>query len=272
MLITRILFLCAFSLVSTVSHAGTCDDPLRSSQTCYEMQNLRSHILMLEAQRDLMQVNYPYINVISNSLANRTDEMLRTLPSDFKDHEASLKGLVIEAQTISKMAEQRDSNVFQRTNTIRSQCMSCHNTNSASSGYRWTDIFKTDWSKIVARCNSAGRNPYMCKQMHGMITNYAYINSAFFSQKSDNEVLSQSAAEIARIAKDLLDNNFQHVSQNFFTEVQVRAKAAAQAARKSDPSALEKAQAITQSCLECHGSTSNQGKSLKQLSLFNYNN
>ncbi len=232
--------------------ASLCDDPMGANQVCNDMKNLRGHIMMLESQRDLMQLNYDYVRDVSGSLSDAAIDLMNQLPTDFEDHRPALRYVATQAKVASQLAGAKDPQAFTKSNTLRQSCNGCHTSAEPSSGVRWDEVFKMDWSKIVEKCNLPSRNPFLCKNMYGMVTNYSYVSSAYLSQKSDNKMLGTIAKEISRISGVLVENNFMHDRMSNIQDVRVLAEEVMKLAAQNDPSTLEKANAMVESCMGCH--------------------
>jgi len=234
------------------SSASICDDPLNYNFICNKMKNLRGHIMMLESQRDLMQINYDYVRDVSQSMATASTELMNELPFDLEDHRPALQYVATRAAQVQQMADRRNPQVFHEANLLRRSCTSCHTPAEPTSGVKWEEIFKMDWSKIVQKCDEPGKNPFICKNMYGMVTNYSYILTAYLNKVENHKMIETSAKEIARISSLLVSENFLHDRMANIQEVNERAKEAEALALQKDPRSLEKAYEITESCMGCH--------------------
>ncbi|GIL18225.1 MAG: hypothetical protein BroJett040_19760 [Oligoflexia bacterium] len=257
--ITSAFVIAGMVLATQSSFASLCNDPIRPNLICHEMKNLRSHIMMLEAQRDLMQVDYSYIKTVADSLAQSVSSLQSRLPEEMENHTVALKDLSEQTAQLARLADNKNPNAFIVSNSLRDNCIECHRNEGGAGGKKWDDIFKQDWNKISQKCNTTGRNPYVCKQMYGMITNFSYILTAYMSSIENYDMTEKTSSEIARISKNLVDNNFAHDEDRVanIKEVNSRANEAVALAQKKDPAAFSKAYSVTESCMECH-STNNR--------------
>lgn len=248
----KIFFGLALSFSFYASAASICDDPMNYNFICNKMKNLRGHIMMLESQRDLMQINYDYIRDVSESLSTTSTELMNELPFDLEDHRPALQYVATRAAQVQQMANRRNPQVFQEANVLRKSCATCHTSAEPTSGVKWDEIFKMDWTKIVQKCDESGKNPFICKNMYGMVTNYGYVMTAYLNKVENHKMIETSAQEIVRISGLLVAENFLHDRMANIKEVHDRAKETVLLAQKKDPLALEKAYEITESCMGCH--------------------
>lgn len=241
------------------SHANVCDDPLRASVVCVKMQNLRSHIMMLESQRDLMVINYNYVRDVSTSLGQLALDITKDLPTELANHAPALNSINQQADEIKNLATEKDPTVFTFTNTLRSNCAQCHSNNNPPSGIKWDQIFNMDWNHIVATCNSNGRNPFICKQMYALVSNYSSLFTAYNAGLKNYKLAQTAAEEISRITSLLIENNFLHTRTEFLTQVQAKAQEVIRLAGNQDPTTFEKSYALASSCMNCHGNDLKNG-------------
>lgn len=232
--------------------AGVCDDPLRQKEVCLEMKHLRSQILVLGAQRDLLQVNYPYLQGTAaeiSAVANRVkDKIINNDPN----HAVGLVGVENLATELQGLASNKDTQAFVVSNNIQKQCANCHSKENPASDIRWDDIFKNDWSVFYAKCNQEDRNPYTCKSMHGMLSTISTFFTANQLALQNFEVTKMGALEIERISQDLATKHFVHGGEVALSLINHEAKQVAELADQKNPEAFGKAVAITQVCMQCH--------------------
>ncbi|MEY4617726.1 MAG: hypothetical protein RJB66_2686 [Pseudomonadota bacterium] len=259
-----------FSLFTAIlffntANASLCSDPL-TGELCYNMRYLRSQVMALGEQRELMQVNYPYmgsiageINAITQNLAE--SKLLGT------DHQEGIMAVMSQAQTLSQYANNQDPMTLTVANTIQKKCATCHSQTAATSGIGWDQIFKNDWDVISKNCNKEGRTPYLCKSMNGMMSAYSGIFAASQLGRQNFATLRMSAMEIARIAADLKEKKMMHGSDIMVGEVHLRAEETVQLASQERPEAFEKGLLITQSCMQCHGNLTRANRSFSFRSL-----
>lgn len=233
-------------------NASLCNDPIGANNVCFQMKNIRSHIMMLESQRDLMLLNYKYLQAVSFSLSSTAAATTKILPEDLRNHSQALMAISDKALSISQDASGQDPQVFVRANSLRTNCAACHTNDNPVSGHKWNEIFALDWNKIIEKCNSENHNPFLCKQMHGMISNYSYIFSAYQAGITDYSMLETAAAEIQRISKLLLDNGFLHINKEIIQDVNRRSSEVMELAQERNPQTMAKAYAITETCSQCH--------------------
>lgn len=239
--------------------ASLCSDPL-TGELCYNMRYLRSQVMALGEQRELMQVNYPYVGNIAQEINTITQNLANS--QLIGDHAEGIRAVMTQAQTLGQYANNQDPMALTVANTIQKKCATCHSQVSATSGIGWDQIFKNDWEAISKNCNKEGRTPYLCKSMNGMMSAYSGIFAASQLGRQNFETLRLSAMEIARIAGDLKEKKMMHGSDIMVGEVHFRAEETIQLAAQGRPEAFEKGLLITQSCMQCHGNLSASNKTL----------
>lgn len=226
-----------------------CSDPTRGD-LCYNMRFLKSQVLALGAQRELMQVNYPYLMVIGQDIDSITQN-LRDSKLINPEHVPGILAIQEKAKQLSNEAKDFDSQALATANVIQKRCVACHSPTAPLSGIGWDQVFKNDWENIVKNCSREGRTPYLCKSMNGMLSSYSGIMAAAQLGRKNFAALKQSALEIARIAKDLQAKKIYHQTEPL-SGVQANAEEVIRLADLEDPEAFNKGLMITQSCMQCH--------------------
>jgi cytochrome c2 len=230
------------------------------------MRYLRSQVMALGEQRELMQVNYPYLGVIGEEI-NAVTQYLAQGHLIGSDHQAGIMAIQQQSQNLLQQAANQDPMALSTANMIQKRCATCHSQSSATSGIGWDQIFKNDWETISKNCSKEGRTPYLCRSMNGMMTAYAGIYSAANLGRQNYEALKHSAKEMARIAEDLRDKKMMHGSEEIIGEVHLRAEEVVQLATQQRPEAFEKGMLITQACMQCHANYSTSARRLNFKSL-----
>jgi hypothetical protein len=239
-------------LLGSFAHASICDDPLRQKAICLEMKHLRSQILVLGAQRDLLQVNYPYLEQIGleiKGISTRTkDKIINSAP----EHATGIGSVETLSNELVSLAANRQVEALVISNNIQKQCASCHSKENPTSDIRWDEVFKNDWSVFYAKCNQADRNPYTCKSMHGMLSSISTFFTASQLDLENYEITKLGAVEIERLARDLSQKNFIHGGEVALSLIGLKAKEVAELAEQKNPEAFSRAAGITQVCMQCH--------------------
>lgn len=248
--------------------ASICGNPMGDPKICGQMSNLRSHIMVLEAQRDLLQLNYGLLQTVGASLSNAADETVASLPPEFAAHADVFAKLSRQAKDVAKYAEVGDARALTVANTLRTNCATCHTQTGGASGKKWDEIFKSDWNKITEKCNTPGRNPFACKQMHGLISNYSYILNSYLLNQTNFEMLGALSDEMVRIANLLIENRVVHGKVQAIEDVAQKSALASEFSKNKNQDALKKAYEIVDSCMNCHSST--PGNPLSSKIQFNY--
>jgi cytochrome c2 len=230
---------------------SVCSDPLKG-ELCYNMQYLRSQVMALGEQRELMQVNYPYLFSIGQEIKSVTNHLAHSQLLG-PDHAEGIQLLQNQSQALIESAQGEDPMALATANVIQKKCATCHNQVAPSSGMGWDQIFKNDWEHINKSCNKEGRTPYLCRSMNGMMTAYAGIFAAAELGRKDFMAIKESSKELARIANDLSAKKMFHGSEEMIAEVGQRATEVVELATAEKPEAFQKGQQITQTCMQCHG-------------------
>lgn len=238
-------------LLSRVAAADVCDDPLKG-QLCFNMRYLRSQIMVLGAQRELMQVNFPYLQTIGEEIQATTQHINEAnLLGD--QHAEGLRTVQYQAQNLVTDAKTQDPLALNTANSIQKRCATCHNPTTGPDGIGWDKIFKNDWEHISKNCSKEGRNPYVCRSMNGMMSSYLSIFSASKMNRQSFPALLANTQEIQRIAKDLNRKKMIHMSNDMLNDVISRTDDVIRLAEVQNPEAFEKGVGITQACMQCHG-------------------
>lgn len=231
---------------------GLCTDPLRQPEVCLRMQNMRATVNLLDAQRELMQVNYPYFASISGALVENVENIIQKIKMNRPEHVDGLKGVEKYAQEMGAFAQNQDPQTLVAANLVRTQCMNCHSATAPASGINWDEVFKHDWDSTVKRCNLPGRNPYVCKSMNGMLTAYGYILTSYNAGIQDFAMTEKTASEIVRILTDLKNNNLLHFAEAYRNDAELEAREIVKAAQAKDPDVFGRAVYLPQLCMKCH--------------------
>ena len=253
MKLKTILTILAATFTTNAFATLSCDDPTRDSGICYRMQSMRAHINQLDAQRELLQVNYPYLAAIAESLKSVATDLVGRVHMDNPSHLDGLKSVAMYANEVREKALQQDSNALVYANLVRSRCATCHtSTGAPPSGINWGDVFKQDWEMIAKNCTQFGKNPYLCKSMNGMLTAFSYFTTAANASIKNFEMTKFQADEIVRILQDLKRNKILHMPEVLRAEAEDAAKDISNLAAKKDPEVFDKSRMLPMACIKCH--------------------
>jgi hypothetical protein len=235
--------------LSSTALAGICDDPLRHQETCYKMKSLASQIEILDAQRDLMQVNFPLLQSIGGEVQTVVKAVREVNPGPHMNALASVDWV---ANQLASEAERGDVKALSSANKLKNHCLACHSPTNPISGIRWQEISAHSWDSIVADCHSRAANPYLCKSMHGMRSVLRYYMDGYNSGVQTFVMMKETAREIKRIATDLIEKGFFHGSTDDLEKVKISAEELLAMANAQDPMTFPKASGMSESCLKCH--------------------
>ena len=237
---------------SNLLWASKCDNPLMKDELCFKMRHLRSQVMALGAQRELMQVNYPYLAILGQEVLTLANTIETSKIAEL-GHPEGLEGLKLGSQSLIDLAAQQDPLALSAANTLNKRCATCHASTGPDSGrYNWDKIFKHDWDQVSKNCNREGRNPYLCKSMNGMLSAYATLITAVNADRKSFESLRYSSEEVARIAADLKAKGMLHGTEAMLNGVQAKALETAKLAIEQNDEAFNVAQDITTGCMDCH--------------------
>jgi hypothetical protein len=251
----KLFVVAAMAMISSAAFAqGTCDNPLRQTDVCYSMQHLRSQINAVDAQRELMQVNFPYLETLGKNIALIARDVHTKIQMDSQAHRDGIKNVAVGAEDLAKLAAKKDPNALVVGNLLRARCVTCHTSETPASGIVWDKVFKNDWEHIAKRCNQVGRNPYLCKSMNGMLSAYGYFITSMKTGEQNYELTAEASGEVLRILKELKDKGVMHMSEGFRAAAEDSAAEINKLALAKDPSVFEKVLELPNSCMNCHDS------------------
>jgi hypothetical protein len=252
-LFTLLMLVIAPNLASAqIAVGNSCDQVGRHKEVCLQMRHLRSHIHTVDAQRDLLQVNYSLLKTLATGVQSTVDKI--SSHGDYADHTQGIetvKNLAIELETL---ATNNNPNALLTANQLRFKCSTCHSVELPSSSYSWETVFKTSWDKIIDRCNEYGRNPYACKHMFGLFSATSYFFTAPDAQDFNYDTAHETAKEINRISKQLQKlGEFHNGGNDALREVELRSEELMALASAKDPKLWQEGRQVTISCSKCHG-------------------
>ena len=224
-----------------------------------QMRYLRAQINALDAQRELMQINASYMDVLGRSLSKTAEDVLMDIGPGIPEHQMGLSGVSRLGLEISKLAKNNDVEMLVRANEVRNQCATCHTEANPPGGVDWDHIFRSDWNHTVLHCNTQARSPYLCRSMNGMLSAYGTLLTAYEAEIENFEMVEYSATEIVRILKDLKAKNFRHLPENLRMKAEKDAADLLQLAVDRNPDAFQKAPGITAACTQCHAQAASGG-------------
>lgn len=239
------------AIVGVSSEGDSCSQPGRLGPVCRAMKNLRSHIVILETQRELARVNFELLERTLSSFAQSIYALLTGSNSNVHVEKMEVVKMLTEKALVE--AKGRDPEVFRTTNQIKLACQQCHNTSSPE-GLQWEDVFRTNWGEVTGQCNEAKKNPFVCRQMNALVALFESFESSANMGRMDYEMAVSNAREIQRIARLLM--TFSHPIHEGgigpLKDVELRAIELEELARRKSPLIFEKALGVSHSCIQCH--------------------
>jgi len=247
---TKILPILALSLLSApVFAADSCEEANRNTVLCFKMKHLRSQVSVLDSQRDLLQTNFPLVDCIAKDMDSLVTSVL--VSGYYDDHLRALSEVKSAAISIRKLAKSSSIEAFTLSNTLKSRCLACHASSSPSSGHTWESISHGSWDGVVSRCNEAGRNPYLCKQLAALMTTLNYFRSSEISGIRSFEGTEAIARESARLAAILKPFESTYPGEPSFSEIERKSIEIMTLAKERKTQAYEQGRELIQACTRC---------------------
>jgi len=226
-----------------------------------KMAHLRAQINAMDAQRELMQINLPYMEALGTNLSATAEDVLNNIGPGIPEHQMGLSGVSRLGTQIADLASKNNVDLLVKANSVRNQCVACHGDTNPPGGVDWDSIFRSDWNHITDRCNGNNKNPYLCKSMNGMLSAYGSLLTASNAEIQNFEMTRYAADEIVRILVDLKTKNFHHLSSALRDEAEADARELSHLAAQRNPVAFEKILTVTNACTKCHERNLSEGDS-----------
>ena len=223
---------------------------------CLEMKYLRTQLMVLGAQRDLLQINYPLLAQVAIEIKESSERSLEAFPEQTGSHAFRLLGVQASAGDMFEMSQLKNGDALMAANRIQNQCNGCHSQSSPTSGRNWNEIFKSDWGWIVDKCNDSEHNPYRCKAMYGMFSYYGGLFAGLSLGRQNFELVGLSMSEINKLAQSLRENQFFIGQEKEIQEVESESLRIKTMAEKKDPEVFNQISVLTISCMKCHSDQS----------------
>jgi hypothetical protein len=250
----------AFVTVSTAlaeEPADSCLLPGRDAHVCYAMKSLRSHIGLLDADRDLVRGDFELIAATSDSMYQLIAKLLTHRSSSH--HLSGLSNVLDVVRTLQSQAVERNFQAYRTANQLKEACATCHQSVSSSEGASgggttWNEIFARSWDQIPAHCNRSGNNPFICKNMYDMATAFSYFSTSLAANHMDFVLAEKVAKGLNRTASLLhgLGGGVHESGREPFAEVIEQSEQLRQLAQRRDPFVYRQSLVIHESCGTCH--------------------
>ena len=249
---------------------GVCEGANRQN-VCLKMRHLRASINVLDAQRELMQINPNFYTAMGLSLSSAAAKARMDYGYGIPEHITGLSRVEQMSIDMANQALTGDLNMVKTANVIRFQCATCHAQNSGTAGnVDWDNIFKYDWEEIAKHCNGEQHNPYLCRSMNGMLSAYGYLLTAYDADLTNFAMTREAADEIVRILTDIKVKGFDHLPEDLRLIAENEAREVSQMARDQNPDVFERASKITNACQQCHARASGSRPAPLNLSKFKF--
>jgi hypothetical protein len=252
LILTLTSFLFLGTLTAEAQGFSLCGPSTNTPVFCARMKHLRATVNALDSQTELMQVNYELLGSLAISLENNTRYLADLVPQEMLSHKEGLKRINALAKDFRLLAADKDAEALVTANMVKGQCLNCHTSANPTGGIPWNDVFGFSWDKIAKECGRVGRNPYLCRSMNAMMTDYNHILTGYAAKIEDFELTASIAGEIARVLKDLKAKGFNHLGEANRLEAEVSAQNVVTLAKAHDATVFEKARALNTTCSKCH--------------------
>lgn len=246
------IILLGLLFVGSAQAKNLCTDPFHQAEVCERMRYLKASINVLDGQREMVQVNYPYLSAVSSSMKDNVVGIMNVIALDQEDHLLALKSLKNDVSELEVLSNSSDIKAVLKANNIRQNCIACHTGEKPASGVKWGDVFYYDWENVTKDCNRNGGNPYICRNMNELLTTYSHILTQMTTGVQDFSLLKQNGLEIIRIFGEMKKAKAFHMKQELVDNAENEAKDLIALADNRDPAVYEKAVLMSNACASCH--------------------
>ncbi|MGZ5279943.1 MAG: hypothetical protein ACXWC9_08375 [Pseudobdellovibrionaceae bacterium] len=229
---------------------------------------MKASINVLDGQREMVQVNYPYLAAIGMTMKDNLAAIINVIDISQEGHLDSLLAIRADVAEFEILARNENIKAVLVANNIRQKCIACHATQQPQSGVQWEDVFHYDWEKVAMDCNRNGANPFICRNMNGLLTAYSHILKQMITGLSDFEVLRQNALEIVRLFSEMKKANALHMSPELTEKAAQEAQEIAILAENKDSRVEERATNLAQTCTSCHAGFGQRESPFRSLPLW----
>lgn len=247
-----LLSLATLFLTFTTHAGGLCSDPFHQTEVCERMRYLKASLNVLDGQRELNQVNYPYLAAIGATMKNDVVGIMNVIDMTEADHLKALKDLKNNVTELEALANASDIKAAGKSVGLKASCTTCHAGEKPPSGVKWGDVFYYNWTQVVQDCDNNGGNPYICRNMNGLLTTYSHILTQMTTQIEDFEVLKQNGLEILRIFGEMKNVRAFHMKPELVEDAVNSAQELVKLADAKDSEAYTKAVLMANACSSCH--------------------
>ena len=246
----NLIFIITLALPMSALSQESCTEPGRNSALCFRMKTLRTQVNLLDAQRELMQLRFDLFGTIGSDIDVLTQKILTSSRPD--DHLEALSLVQQAAADLTAFAAERSIHTLTVANALKSQCLKCHGGDRPSSGIYWHDISRQNWEQIAARCNTVGRNPWTCRNMHALGGTLAYFEASQRAGHRRFEATESHLAEMLRIARLLNEHQAVHAGTVPLEELSQNLSILLMQARERKTEVYSGITRLAETCQRCH--------------------
>lgn len=249
-----LILLCGLMSISGAAWGqwiDSCTQFNRREPVCRAMKNIRSHVMIIDSQRELVQNNFEYMELTLAGLSQVVGKLMTD--SSASVHMQDLQAVRTITEKALREARSKSADTYQTSNQIKVTCQKCHNADSES-GLKYEDIFKVRWEKTSDRCNEPGRNPFVCKHMYGLFTIFESFEAASLQGNYNFKLAAANAQEVIRITDTLLafNNPIHPMGNQGIQDLKNEAVALKDLAEKYSPEVYTRGVGLSQACIKCH--------------------
>ena len=253
----KILFLIGGLFVGLFSgqvEAGQlCKPTTHYVEFCRNMRHLGTAINAVESQSVLMRIDPIYMGALASEIYDTASVAENLFPTEFAKHKQYIDEVKKVAFELKTQSQTRDLNMLGTAHQIGRQCLNCHMALPNEEGSTsWNQMFGNSWKTINNECHQRGKNPYLCKTMNAISTNYNHIVTAYAAKRNSYSTISVVAGEILRLLRDLGINRFDHLGVENRLQAEQDVMSVIEMAKLQDSRTLEKARDLNKTCMACH--------------------
>jgi hypothetical protein len=246
----NLAFFAIFTIATVAQATDSCEQPGRNTALCYRMKTLRTQVHLLDTQRELMQVRFDVLLSIGSDIDVLTQKILTSSRPD--DHLEALSLVQQSAKDLTLFAQDRSIQTLNVANALKTQCLKCHGGDQPSSGIHWGEISRQSWEQITPRCNTAGRNPWTCRNMHALGGALAYFEAAQLAGHRRFEATESQLEEMLRVSELLSEHEAVHGGSVVLRDLSQNLTILLTQARERKTEVYAGISHLAETCQRCH--------------------
>ncbi len=230
-----------------------CQPTTTHVEFCRNMKHMGTAINAVESQSVLMRIDPTYLGALAVEIYETAVAADKAFPAEFAKHKQYIDEVKKVALDLKTQSDTRDLNMLGTAHQIGRQCLNCHMALPTEEGSTsWNQMFGNSWKTINNECHQRGKNPYLCKTMNAISTNYNHIVTAYAAKKTNLNTIAVVSGEILRLLRDLGINRFDHMGIENRLQAEQNVMSVIEMAKLQDSRTLEKARDLNKTCMACH--------------------